>query len=39
MATSFHPEVGGDTRIHHLFLEHAGVTSGATDRATSSPTD
>jgi pyridoxal 5'-phosphate synthase pdxT subunit len=24
MATSFHPEVGGDARIHRLFLEQAG---------------
>jgi 5'-phosphate synthase pdxT subunit len=34
MATSFHPEVGGDARIHRLFLEQAGVTNGAINRAT-----
>jgi 5'-phosphate synthase pdxT subunit len=39
MATSFHPEVGGDVRIHRLFLEQVGATSCATDRATGSPTD
>ena len=38
MATSFHPEVGGDARIHGLFLEQVGVTNGAKNRA-SSPTD
>jgi 5'-phosphate synthase pdxT subunit len=38
MATSFHPEVGGDARIHRLFLEQAGVTNGAINGA-SSPTD
>lgn len=26
MATSFHPEVGGDSRIHALFLSGAGLT-------------
>jgi 5'-phosphate synthase pdxT subunit len=25
MATSFHPEVGGDSRIHALFLSGAGL--------------
>jgi pyridoxal 5'-phosphate synthase pdxT subunit len=38
MATSFHPEVGGDVRIHRLFLQQVGVTSGAINGA-SSPTD
>ena len=38
MATSFHPEVGGDARIHRLFLERVGVTNGAIHGA-SSPTD
>jgi 5'-phosphate synthase pdxT subunit len=27
MATSFHPEVGGDTRVHALFLSGAGLTA------------
>jgi len=27
MATSFHPEVGGDSRIHALFLSGAGLQS------------
>ena len=27
MATSFHPEVGGDARIHELFLSGAGCLS------------
>jgi 5'-phosphate synthase pdxT subunit len=35
MATSFHPEVGGDARIHRHFLELVGAINGAT----SSPTD
>jgi glutamine amidotransferase PdxT len=35
MATSFHPEVGGDSRIHRRFLELVG----ATDGATAPPTD
>jgi 5'-phosphate synthase pdxT subunit len=30
MATSFHPEVGGDSRIHRRFLELVGATDGAT---------
>jgi pyridoxal 5'-phosphate synthase pdxT subunit len=38
MATSFHPEVGGDARIHRLFLQQVGVTRGAINGA-SSPTD
>jgi pyridoxal 5'-phosphate synthase pdxT subunit len=35
MATSFHPEVGGDARIHRLFLNLVAATPGATG----SPTD
>jgi len=35
MATSFHPEVGGDARIHRLFLRLVATTTGATG----SPTD
>jgi pyridoxal 5'-phosphate synthase pdxT subunit len=35
MATSFHPEVGGDARIHRRFMELAGAAPGATG----SPTD
>jgi 5'-phosphate synthase pdxT subunit len=35
MATSFHPEVGGDSRIHRRFLELVSATEGAT----ASPTD
>jgi 5'-phosphate synthase pdxT subunit len=35
MATSFHPEVGGDSRIHRRFLELVSATEGGT----ASPTD
>jgi pyridoxal 5'-phosphate synthase pdxT subunit len=39
MATSFHPEVGGDARIHRLFLEQTGVTNGAINGATNGATN
>jgi 5'-phosphate synthase pdxT subunit len=30
MATSFHPEVGGDTRVHRLFVDLVRVSTGST---------
>jgi 5'-phosphate synthase pdxT subunit len=38
MATSFHPEVSGDARIHRRFLELVDAARGAVN-GTSSPTD
>ena len=36
LATSFHPELGGDLRVHTLFL-HMVRTAGATDPAARLP--
>jgi 5'-phosphate synthase pdxT subunit len=40
VATSFHPEVTGDPRIHELFLDVVRETAAARDsRTTTSTTD
>jgi 5'-phosphate synthase pdxT subunit len=39
MATSFHPEVGGDDRIHRLFVDLVAQTQARTDTDTDTYTD